>query len=56
MKELDSDRSVSLSSKSASSHQTCKGYNSVARPYYDTLIFKAVKENQVSMVFLTKNS
>ena len=45
MKEIDSDRSISYSSKSISNYQTCKAYNAVARLYIDNLIFKPVKDN-----------
>ena len=49
MREIDSDRGVSLINKSnIGNYQTCKSYNASARPYLDTLQFKPVKENQVS--------
>ena len=51
LRELESDRNVSLSTKSSmGSHQTWKSYNSAARAYIDPLIFKPVKENQVRVL------
>jgi hypothetical protein len=55
LKEIESDRGISYSSKSyLGSQQSCKSYNSAARAYLDALIFRPVKENQVNMTFITK--
>lgn len=48
MKEVDSDRAVSLLPKNGN-YQTCKAYNTCARLYIDTLIFRPIKENQVCL-------
>lgn len=50
LREIESDRGVSYSTKSSmGSHQTLKSFNSAARAYIDNLIFRPVKENQVSI-------
>ena len=52
LRELGSDRNISLSTKSSmGSHQNCKSYNSAARTYVDPLIFRPIKENQVRFLY-----
>lgn len=53
MKEIDSERGISLVNKAMLGNYSCKSYNSSARPYIDTLLFKPVKETQVSKSNLT---
>ena len=51
MKEIDSEKGTSYAPKNTQNYQTCKGYNAWARAYFDNLIFRPIKENQVCYYF-----